>query len=93
MQRGRLWMHGGTVSTGFTSVVVPNSRQDQWTHCSNTGSGSLAVFANLDSFHPGGVNVLLADGSVRFVKESINQLAWWALGTKAGGEVISADNL
>jgi prepilin-type N-terminal cleavage/methylation domain-containing protein/prepilin-type processing-associated H-X9-DG protein len=93
VQRGRLWMHGGVVSSGFTAVVVPNSRQDQWTHCSNTGSGSLSVFANLDSFHPGGVDVLLADGSVRFVKESINQLAWWALGTKGGGEVIGADSL
>ena len=51
------------------------------------------MFANLDSFHPGGVNVLMADGSVRFVKESINQLTWWALGTKGGGEVISADSL
>jgi prepilin-type N-terminal cleavage/methylation domain-containing protein/prepilin-type processing-associated H-X9-DG protein len=91
VQRGRLWMHGGIVSSGFTSIVVPNSRQDQWTHCSNLGSGSLSVFANLDSFHPGGVNVLMADGHVQFIKESINQLAWWALGTKAGGEVISSD--
>jgi prepilin-type N-terminal cleavage/methylation domain-containing protein/prepilin-type processing-associated H-X9-DG protein len=91
VQRGRLWMHGGIVSTGFTSIVVPNSKQDQWTHCSNLGSGSLSIFANLDSFHPGGVNVLLADGSVRFIKESINQQNWWALGTKSGGEVISAD--
>jgi hypothetical protein len=37
------------------------------------------------------VNVLFADGSVKFIKDSINQPTWWALGTKAGGEVISAD--
>jgi prepilin-type N-terminal cleavage/methylation domain-containing protein/prepilin-type processing-associated H-X9-DG protein len=91
LQRGRLWAHGGVVSSAFTSIVTPNSRQDQWTHCSNNGSGSFSVFANLNSFHPGGVNVLMADGSVRFVKESINQLSWWGLGTKAGGEIISAD--
>ena len=41
------------------------------------------------SNHPGGVNVLLADGAVRFIKESIGQRTWWALGTRAGGEVIS----
>jgi prepilin-type N-terminal cleavage/methylation domain-containing protein/prepilin-type processing-associated H-X9-DG protein len=93
LQRGRIWSHGGTVSTGFRTIVIPNSRQDQWTHCSNTGSGSLSIFANLDSFHPGGVNVCMADGSVRFVKESINQLVWWALGTKGGGEVVSSDSL
>jgi prepilin-type processing-associated H-X9-DG protein len=50
------------------------------------------VFANLDGFHPGGVNVLMADGHVQFVKETIAQPIWWALGTKSGGEVVSADN-
>ena len=37
------------------------------------------------------VNMLLADGSVRFVKDSINGLTWRALSTIAGGEVISSD--
>jgi hypothetical protein len=35
---------------------------------------------------------LFADGSVRFAKDSINQATWWALGTKANGEVISSDS-
>ena len=43
------------------------------------------------SHHPGGVNALFADGSVRFVKDSINPYVWRALGTITGGEVISAD--
>jgi hypothetical protein len=34
---------------------------------------------------------LLADGSVKFIKSSIAQNIWWALGTKSNGEVISAD--
>jgi prepilin-type N-terminal cleavage/methylation domain-containing protein/prepilin-type processing-associated H-X9-DG protein len=41
--------------------------------------------------HPGGANVLLGDGSVRFVKDSINQRTWAALATCAKGEVIGAD--
>ena len=40
------------------------------------------------SFHPGGANVLFADGSVRFVKSSINLNTLAALVTKAGGEVV-----
>jgi prepilin-type processing-associated H-X9-DG protein len=39
-------------------------------------------------FPPGGVNVLFCDGSVRFVKESINNATWRALGTRNGQEVI-----
>ena len=38
--------------------------------------------------HSGGVNLLLADGSVHFVSESINLNTWRALSTRAGGEVV-----
>ena len=44
------------------------------------------------SYHPGGVNALLGDGSVRFVKSTIDGNTWRALGTIAGGEVISSDS-
>ena len=40
------------------------------------------------SRHPGGVNVLLGDGSVRFVKESIDLATWRGLGTRSGGEIL-----
>ena len=43
------------------------------------------------ALHPGGANVLLGDGSVRFIKQSINLLTWQALCSRAGGEVVSAD--
>jgi hypothetical protein len=35
---------------------------------------------------------MMADGSVRFVKDSISMRTWWAIGTKANGEVVSADS-
>jgi prepilin-type processing-associated H-X9-DG protein len=44
------------------------------------------------SRHPGGVNVLFCDGSVKFVKNSVSQAVWWALGSRALGEVISSDS-
>jgi prepilin-type N-terminal cleavage/methylation domain-containing protein/prepilin-type processing-associated H-X9-DG protein len=44
-----------------------------------------------NSLHPGGVNVCFADGSVHFVKSSVSLQAWWGLGTRNRGEVISSD--
>jgi len=46
-----------------------------------------------NSNHPGGVNVCFSDGSVRFVKDTVNLQAWWATGTRNGGEAVSADSL
>jgi prepilin-type processing-associated H-X9-DG protein len=43
------------------------------------------------SLHPGGANVLIGDGSVRFVRQSINLLTWAAMSSRSNGEVISAD--
>jgi prepilin-type processing-associated H-X9-DG protein len=43
------------------------------------------------SLHPGGANVLMGDGSVRFVRQSINLLTWAAMSSRSNGEVISAD--
>ena len=42
------------------------------------------------SFHQGGANICFADGSVRFVKQSVNIAVLAALVTKAGGEIIDA---
>jgi prepilin-type N-terminal cleavage/methylation domain-containing protein/prepilin-type processing-associated H-X9-DG protein len=54
------------------------------------GGGSGAISPN--SNHPGGVNVCMADGSVRFIKNSVSVQTWWALGSRAGAEVISSDS-
>ena len=43
------------------------------------------------SYHPGGVNTGFCDGSVKFIKGSINLVNWSALGTRAGGEIVSSD--
>jgi prepilin-type processing-associated H-X9-DG protein len=48
---------------------------------------------SLDDFyseHPGGVNMLFADGGVHFLPEGINHAVFLALGTRAGGEVVGA---
>jgi len=55
-------------------------------------TGGTPVFNASRSRHPGGVNTLMADGSVKFMKDSISPPTWQALGSIAGGEVISADS-
>jgi prepilin-type processing-associated H-X9-DG protein len=50
-------------------------------------SGMITATSN----HPGGVNVCMADGSVKFMKDTVNPQTWWAIGTRNQGEVISAD--
>ena len=52
----------------------------------------MSNYSNADSYHPGGVNTLMADGSVKFMKDSVNQSTWWSLGSIAGGEVVSSDS-
>lgn len=49
----------------------------------------MSIYSNADSPHPGGINALMADGSVRFVKDAVDRRVWWALGTRAGGEVVT----
>ncbi len=43
------------------------------------------------SKHPGGANFCFGDGSVRFLKNSINLQTYCAIGSRAGGEVVSSD--
>jgi prepilin-type processing-associated H-X9-DG protein len=47
---------------------------------------------NSMSYHPGGSNYLFGDGSVKYLKLSLNIGVYQALGTRAGGEVVSADS-
>ena len=56
------------------------------------GAGDNEAFAGARSRHPGGVNALHADGSVHFIKSTVNPITWNALASIAGGEVLSADS-
>jgi prepilin-type N-terminal cleavage/methylation domain-containing protein/prepilin-type processing-associated H-X9-DG protein len=68
---------GPTPLGGHTWVVVPNSPS--------------AGVDNFWSLHPGGCNFVFSDGSVRFLKETIDARVFSSLSTRAGGEVIGAD--
>ena len=82
--------------TLFNTVIPPNSKQYPWGHCQLTGCKGCvpneAQFDNATSNHPGGCNFTFGDGSVKFIKDTISMPTYWALGTRAYGEVISADS-
>ena len=86
--KGEYWTLQDTGRKGpYYHIMPPNQPS-----CNTSAAyGVIDSFIAASSFHPGGVNVLLMDGSVRFIKSSINLSIWNALGTRAGGEVASAD--
>jgi prepilin-type processing-associated H-X9-DG protein len=91
---GHMWVVGAMGYTMFNTVIPPNGGGlIKWGACRNNccPQARHADYVTATSFHPGGVNVCFADGSVKFVKTTISYPIWWALGTKANGEVISAD--
>jgi len=92
--RGQYWALGSPGFTFYNTIITPNSNQSPWSACRTDGNSGAdyADVINANSNHSGGVNVGFADGSVKFIKDSISPQTYWALGTKAGGEVVSSDS-
>jgi prepilin-type N-terminal cleavage/methylation domain-containing protein/prepilin-type processing-associated H-X9-DG protein len=88
--RGFLWAYGGLGMSMFNTIALPNSIAG-WTYCGVSYTSVLVNYSEADSFHPGGINAVFADGSVHFVKTTVNPVTWRGLGTIAGGEVLSSD--
>jgi prepilin-type N-terminal cleavage/methylation domain-containing protein/prepilin-type processing-associated H-X9-DG protein len=95
--RGVRWHYGAPGHSMYNHLRAPN---DKLPDCRgglphSTRSDPLWSWLSLNitarSKHPGGVNSLLADGHVQFIKNSVNVLVWQGLGSRNGGEVISAD--
>jgi prepilin-type N-terminal cleavage/methylation domain-containing protein/prepilin-type processing-associated H-X9-DG protein len=80
----------GTSPASLSPGSLCDSQPVQQLACWNQGTEGYE-YVGSRSRHPGGVNAGFGDGSVRFVKSSINIPIWVGLGTIAGGEVISSD--
>jgi prepilin-type N-terminal cleavage/methylation domain-containing protein/prepilin-type processing-associated H-X9-DG protein len=92
---GITWATGAMGYTLFNTVIPPNGGgQIPWQACRNgcCAQSQHADYNVASSYHSGGVNTLMADGSSRFIKNSINMTTWWALGTRSDGETISSDS-
>ncbi len=102
---GPYWGQGLWTSThalSYTPVVGAPGYSANWSATIPNGPATVAEFHpnpkrlgyawSVSSRHPGGINAAFADGSVRFIKNSVNPLTWFNLNTIGGGEVISADS-
>ncbi len=72
----------------WTQILGPAGLEDG----TRTINQATAHVEDYWSRHPGGANMLFGDGSVHFLKDSINAVAWRALATRSFGEVISSDS-
>ncbi|WP_152051487.1 DUF1559 domain-containing protein [Tautonia marina] len=95
---GPYW--GAGAHTSSHGTVYPPTHTWVWSSTPNAPwrddrfppNNERTIYAwRIGSFHPGGVNMTFGDGSVRFIKDTINPYVWWSLQTIQGGEVISAD--
>ena len=99
---GALWTDGQAERVAFTTILPPNA--PSCTNDANQNADSNGAVLNPASYHPNGVNALIADGSVRFVTDSINcgnkaakpvtsgkspYGVWGALGSTDGREPLS----
>jgi prepilin-type N-terminal cleavage/methylation domain-containing protein/prepilin-type processing-associated H-X9-DG protein len=93
------WIDARSIQSGVTTTFTPNTQilyasggmtyDVDFTSYREGKSATLPTYtsATARSFHSGGVNALLLDGSVRFVPDTISLSVWRALGTRMGGEV------
>jgi prepilin-type N-terminal cleavage/methylation domain-containing protein/prepilin-type processing-associated H-X9-DG protein len=98
------WWKGEFALSGghniYSHTQTPNRRSCYWFNVNSYPqqsswqdyAGGTQTMVAASSNHPGGVNVLFADGSVKFIKNTVNYVPWYAIATVAGGEVVSADS-
>jgi prepilin-type N-terminal cleavage/methylation domain-containing protein/prepilin-type processing-associated H-X9-DG protein len=96
--KGIRWHYGAPGHSMYNHRRVPNDPNPDCrgglphSDKSDPNWSYLSLNVATRSNHPGGVQALMADGSARFVKNTINVATWQALGSRNGGEVLSADS-
>jgi len=87
--KGDWWI--SSQSSTYSHTQTPNRKSCYYQGTGQPGAAVVNVLT-ASSRHPGGVNTAFGDGSVKFIKSTVNATAWYALATPNGGEVISADS-
>ncbi len=86
--KGEWWGYGATMI--YSHTQTPNRTSCVYHDINQDGRGTITM-VSASSNHPGGVNVLFMDGSVRFVKNSVYYQAWYAIATPHKGEAVSSE--
>ena len=80
--RGYPWNEGNIWRNWYNHLLPPNSP------CWRPNSDWWQLVSPASSFHPGGVNILMCDGSLRFTMETVDPDVWLATGTRMGNEPL-----
>jgi prepilin-type N-terminal cleavage/methylation domain-containing protein/prepilin-type processing-associated H-X9-DG protein len=91
-RRGFMWASGEARCVSYNHYYTPNSKNFDCIANDPTMTYISVGYRSARSRHTGGVNVLLADGSVRFFQDLISPQTWRSLSTRAGGEVVSGSD-
>jgi prepilin-type N-terminal cleavage/methylation domain-containing protein/prepilin-type processing-associated H-X9-DG protein len=87
--KGEWWAYGGTMIYSHTNL--PNRYACDYTDQREDGQGKTTLI-NASSNHPGGVNVLFMDGTVRFAKSTVSYQTWYAYATPDRGDMDGPDS-
>ena len=91
--KGSPWMKGGFSITQYNHTMAPDQPSCRYIGGkTDTGEPDVIVGITAGSRHQGGCHILLLDGSVRFVRDTVDRRPWSALGTRSGGEVFGDIN-
>jgi prepilin-type N-terminal cleavage/methylation domain-containing protein/prepilin-type processing-associated H-X9-DG protein len=82
---GYSWVMGENCCTLYNHVSTPNTTSCAGFPFPGTMT-NMAMQVSASSYHPGGVNVGMGDGSVRFCPNTVTLQVWRAVGTRANGE-------
>jgi prepilin-type processing-associated H-X9-DG protein len=75
----------------YSHTTTPNRKSCFYNDVGGRPYSAITNVISASSRHPGGANVAFCDGSVRFIKSTVDARTWAAIGTINGGEVVSSD--
>ncbi|GAC1472433.1 MAG: DUF1559 domain-containing protein [Isosphaeraceae bacterium] len=87
---GEQWHQGMFGRTLGNTLLAPNPPYPNCRTCSWLGDWDCPGMYGMSSFHSGGANIGMLDGSVKFLKSSANMQTVWSLGSISQGEVLSS---
>jgi prepilin-type N-terminal cleavage/methylation domain-containing protein/prepilin-type processing-associated H-X9-DG protein len=87
--KGEWWIEGDR--NVYSHTQLPNRRACVYSDIGGVPGRADITMVGASSLHPGGINCLFGDGSVKFIKNTVHYVPWYSIATTNGGENVSAD--